>query len=214
MRLTAGSGLRDDRGFTLTEVLITIVILGVIILPLGNAVIGFIRLTDDTSTRLSESHDVQLAVAYFAQDVNGLGTRDWSGYPYRPRRSVELNAPATGGLYPCGPGGTPAAVLRLAWDDPESVAAAPTITRASYVVVTAGGEHTLHRMVCAGSATVVSDIVVIHNLDPAATPVVVCQPPCATVPVPASITLTLAIKAPGNTGAATALILSGQRRQT
>jgi prepilin-type N-terminal cleavage/methylation domain-containing protein len=212
MHLTRG--LRrgdDDRGLTLTELLVTIMVLGVIMVPLGNALIGFIRMTDDTSQRLSESRDAQIAAAYFAQDVQSVGTRDWTAYPYPLRQSVERDAPATGGLYPCGAAGTPAAVIRLAWDDPTSARDSPTVIRVSYVVETVGAERQLHRILCKGTAVPTSDIVIAHSLD-TTLPAVTCSPACTGAP--ATVSLTLNIRDPRNTGPAFKVVLSGQRRQT
>jgi prepilin-type N-terminal cleavage/methylation domain-containing protein len=195
---------RDDRGITLTELLVAMVVLGLIMVPLGNAVIQLIRLTDDTSRRLSESHDMQTAAAYFASDVQSVGTRDWSAYPYPLRPSVEQNVAAAGGLYPCGAAGTPAAVVRLAWDDPAGASSAPDVVRVAYVVTTVGAELRLRRIQCVGSATPVSDIVLAHNLEPPGA-VLGCVPSCTASP--ATLTLTLKIRE-------LSVVLSGQRRQT
>jgi prepilin-type N-terminal cleavage/methylation domain-containing protein len=214
MRLRRDERARDDRGVTLTEVLVTIIILGVIGMPLGNALIGFIRHTDDTTRRLSESHDIQIAAAYFAQDVQSVGARDWTSFPYPLRQSIEPDAPAAGGLYPCGTPGLPAAVVRLAWDDPQSASGTPEVVRVSYVVVTDGAERQLRRVTCVGSATPVSDLVLAHNVDEA-DPVLACSSPCGAAPgVPQAVTLTLSIKNPDSDGPALSVELAGQRRQT
>jgi Tfp pilus assembly protein PilW len=214
MRIGRRRSRPDERGATLTELLVAITILSIIILPLGDAVIGFLRITDDTSQRLTESHDAQLASAYFSADVLSTGTRNWTTWPFPLAQSVETNAPALGGLYPCGTAATPAAVVRLAWDDPASVAVAPTVVRVSYVVMTVGTETQLHRILCAGSATPVSDLVVAHNVD-AVAPVVSCSTLCTGAPaVPQTVTLTLTIKSPRNTSSSLTVVLVGQRRQT
>jgi prepilin-type N-terminal cleavage/methylation domain-containing protein len=202
---------RDDRGFTVVELLIAIVILGIIMVPLADAVMAFLRNTDDTTRRLSESHDAQLSAAYFAQDVASIGTRNWTAYPYPLKQSVELNAPATGGLYPCGPAGTPAAVVRFAWDDPTAASANQEV-RVAYVVQTVGGERQLHRIKCAGGST--TDKVLAHHV--AATgPTVTCLSPttCTAAAVPQSVTLTLTIQDPDSSVPYT-VVLEGQRRQT
>ncbi len=207
MRVSRGEG-----GVTLTEILVAVVVLGIIIFPLANAVIGFIRLTDQASGQLKESHDAQLATAYFAQDVESLGTRDWTAYPYPLRPSVELGAPATGGLYPCGPAGLPAAVIRMAWDDPDTVSGTRVI-RVAYVVMTVGAQRQLHRIVCAGPGPPVSEVVLAHDLDTVA-PAVTCSTPCTGPGVPATIRLTLTIRDPTNSSAAYTVDLRGQRSQT
>jgi prepilin-type N-terminal cleavage/methylation domain-containing protein len=198
------SFIRDQRGITLTEMLVAMVVLGMIMVPLGNAVIQLMRLTDETTRRLSESHDEQTAAAYFGQDVQSVGTRDWSEYPYPLRPSVEQNVAAAGGLYPCGGPGTPVAVVRLAWDDPKAASSTPDVVRVAYVVTTVGAELQLHRIQCLGSATPVSDIVLAHNLEPPGA-VVSCTPSCSVAPATVRLTLTIGVST---------VVLSGQRRQT
>jgi len=56
----------EDRGLTLIELLITITILGLIAAPLSAAMIVYFQHTDDTTSRLSLSHDAQIASSYFA----------------------------------------------------------------------------------------------------------------------------------------------------
>jgi hypothetical protein len=202
---------------TLTETLITIVIMSIIILPLSNAAIDLIRVTDDTQKRLDESHDAQIPAAFFTQDVQSLGVHDWSAYPYPLQQSVELNAPPTGGLYPCGDPTLPNAALRLAWDDPTAATGNPQVDRVSYVVEAGpDGESQLHRLVCVGSSTVSGDVVVAHYLA-ASNPVVVnCMNPsvCTGATVPQSVTMTLAVHETGNPDATLLVVLTGQRRQT
>jgi prepilin-type N-terminal cleavage/methylation domain-containing protein len=207
---------RDDRGVTLTEMMIVIVVLGIITVPLGDAVITFLRNSDWVGQRLSVSHDAQIAAAYFAQDVQSIGTRDWSAATFPLTQSIELNAPATGGLYPCGPSGTPNAVVRFAWDDPTNATDVPGVVRVAYVVVTSGGERQLVRLTCSGSSTPTSTVVLAHNVDPSFTPDVDCASPssCASAPaVPQYVTLTLQLRDPANSSAFT-VTLTGQRRQT
>jgi prepilin-type N-terminal cleavage/methylation domain-containing protein len=211
---------RDDRGVTLIEVLVAIVILGIIIVPLGNALISFSRNTDDTTRRLSESHDVQIMAAYFAQDVQSLGVRNWSAPPYPLQQSIELNVADNGGVYRCGTTGSAVAV-RFAWDDPTTASGLGRVI-VSYVVKT-GAERQLHRITCVGSSTPTSDIVLAHNVD-TAPPSLVCYDAstpmaavvdCTSAPaVPQTVKLTVTIKNPGSTGPALTVTLTGQRRQT
>jgi prepilin-type N-terminal cleavage/methylation domain-containing protein len=199
---------RDDRGVTLVEVLIAVVILAIIIVPLGNALISFFRNTNATTNRMAESHDEQIAAAYFAQDVQSVGVRNWSNLS--AQTSVEQNAPATSGTYPCGANGTPNATLRLAWNDPTGASSTQVII-VSYVVETVNGQKELHRLRCAGgSTTPTSDIVVVRNLLSAGTPTL--TPNAATVPQ--AVSWTLSVKASTGSGSPLVVTLYGQRRQT
>jgi prepilin-type N-terminal cleavage/methylation domain-containing protein len=199
---------RDDRGVTLVEVLIAIVILAIIIVPMGNALISFFRNTNATTNRFAESHDEQIAAAYFAQDVQSIGVRNWSTLDLQA--SVEQNAPATSGTFPCGVAGTPAATLRFAWNDPTGASSTQQII-VSYVVETVSGHKQLHRLRCAGgSTTPTSDIIVVHNLLSAGTPTL--TPTGSTIPQYVSWTLT--IQASTGSGSPLVVTLYGQRRQT
>jgi len=194
----------DDRGLTLPEVMIAITILAIIVVPLTEALIGFVRNTDATTRRMNESHDIQLASTYFSRDIQNLGVRDPS--TLAPLQSV--NNPA----YPCGSG---TAVLSLAWDDPTTVSGPATVIRVTYLVRDVGAEHQLRRLLCRGSGTVQSDIVVAHNLVGTPGPPV-CQPsPCtgAGSAVPQRVTLTVTVANPADTDPIT-VTLTGQRGQS
>ena len=196
----------DDRGVTLPEVLIAITILAIIIVPLADALIGFVRNTDDTTRRMNESHDIQLASTYFARDVQNLGVRDWRSSP----PSLALLQSIGNTSYPCG---TDPSVISLVYDDPDSVSGSPVDIRVAYVVRDVNGEHQLRRLLCRGSSTVELDIVVVHNL--VNTPTVDCGGSCngSGAAVPQQVKLTLAIKDPVNP-TATSVVLTGQRGQS
>ena len=85
----------DDRGLTLPELLVALAILAIIIIPLSDALIGFVRNTDATTRRMNESHDIQLASTYFARDIQKLGVRDWSSPTLALLRSIDNTS------YPC-----------------------------------------------------------------------------------------------------------------
>jgi prepilin-type N-terminal cleavage/methylation domain-containing protein len=216
MRLRRGAD-----GFTLVELLVAIAILGIITVPLSNVVIAYLRNTDATTARLIESHDAQISSAYWAQDVASIGARSTTS-PFGFNQSVETGVAYNLGLYPCGPAGTPSAIVRLAWDDSSGPGAA-TLVRVAYVRQAAPGQTQLtelHRLRCVGSTAVVSDVTIAHDLDPATPPTVACPTttaectPGPPTTVPKSITLTLAIKDPKNLGGAYVVWLTGQRRQS
>ena len=60
---------RGDEGFTLPELMITSVILGVIMAAITGALIVGFKTTDTTNQRLVESHDAQAAGVLFVNDV-------------------------------------------------------------------------------------------------------------------------------------------------
>jgi prepilin-type N-terminal cleavage/methylation domain-containing protein len=61
--------MREERGFTLVEIMISMVILGILISSVGGALFISLKTTDATKQRFAESHDVQVASAYLANDV-------------------------------------------------------------------------------------------------------------------------------------------------
>lgn len=213
---------RDEGGFTLIELLVAIVIMGIIAVPMGNVIISYLRNTDATTARLSESHDAQVSAAYFAADVASIGVRSTTyssdpSAPYPLTQSIEQNAPATGGLFPCGTAATPNAVIRFGWDDYTTGAAgAPTRMRVAYVsIADAAGQPQLHRLVCAGSAAISTDTVLAHGLVSASA---TCTPsPCSGsgAALPLIVNLSLMIHDPQNVGVANYQVdLTGQRRQS
>lgn len=209
---------RDDRGVTLVEVLMAIVILSIIAAPLATGLWVFFRNSDETTRRLSDSHDAQLLANYFSQDVQSLGLRDWSaaGFPFR--KSVEVNLNWNAGDLRCGGSTFSKAMIRLSWDVVTSGGAATSQVIVAYMVKTSGTEKQLHRLVCVDDDVPDSDLIVVHNLDAAATlPVPTCNPsPCSAAPgIPQTITWTaVPIRSPGSQSGALVVTVSGQRRQT
>jgi prepilin-type N-terminal cleavage/methylation domain-containing protein len=204
---------RQDAGFTLIELLISVVIIGVITVPLGNFVIEYFLNTGATTGRLSESHDEQLAASYFAQDVANAGLRDAS---LNPLQSVWT------GSFPASSCGSSAAaadqILLLKWDNPSWDAATRTETKrtdsVAYVRATASNETQLQRIYCQGS-TVVSTVIVVHNLDSTVTPAVTCTPAtCTAATPPTAVNLQLAVAVKSRDAQAFTMTLSGQRRQS
>lgn len=146
----------DEAGFTLMELVLTVAIIGIITVALSGVVIVFLRNTAETQARLTESHDVQFAAAYWQRDIGSLGLRGTTPNP-------------TSGIYPltewsssapCGnvPAGyTP--TITFVWGDYTSkesdVAADPVKVTYAYRVMS-GSAHQLIRVRCLSAPSVVT----------------------------------------------------------
>lgn len=162
---------RDEVGFTLVELLIAVSILGVVISAVAAAMVVGLKTTDDTTTRLSESHDTQISTAYFGGDAQSADN-------------------VTGNVADSCAGAGSTALVRFNWSDPVNTTTnlAKTVV---YVIVPNGSGRELHRRYCEGTTgTVVSEVVVAHNLHPSTAPTVTCLPSCPGKPDSVTITVT------------------------
>lgn len=206
--------MRRDNGFTLVELLIAIVIMGVITVPLVGVIVGYLHNSITTSARLSESNDAQITAAYWTQDVASIGTRSTTS-PFALNQSVFTTDTTT---YPCAvTNSTP--IVRFVWDDYLSGPGPATQISVAYVTehVGVGNQIQLHRLKCSGSSTVSTDHVLAVDLVSTTLPVVTCVPMLCTGTgsnVPRSVTLTLYIKDPNDTTSSYTVQLTGVRRQT
>lgn len=153
--------MRREDGFTLPELLVVIVLLGIVIGAIGASIIVGLRTTDDTNRRLTESHDAQIATAYFVSDVQSAD-------------DVSLTDTACAGIAP---------VVRLQWTDPTD----GKVMISSYAVPAATTE--LHRYYCENGG-LVSDVVAVHKLG-ATAPSAVCSPAPNCPGTPDKVTLTV-----------------------
>lgn len=201
---------RDDDGFTLIEMVITVTIMGIIALALTGVVISYFKTTVDTQSRMTESQDVQFAATYWQRDVASIGVRSYDAATksFPLQQSVGV-APA------CSlPAGTP--VVTLAWSEYTTDQSTDTPTRmtVSYLAQADGSAYELVRVRCSGS-TVVSTTEVAHSLN--AVPTVDCDVACtgAGANVPVTVNLNLSVLDPEGDGTvAYTATLSGERRQS
>lgn len=219
--------LRRDRdsGFTLIELVLTVVIMGVILLPLGNFLLEYFVKQTSVQNRLSESHDVQIATAYFSKDVANIGLRAATGTStagYAAQQSVWTASVPPSGSYCGSTSGTLVALFR--YDDWSTSGGGGSNNVQSIAYVLSSG--TLLRIYCAStsttpSSTTTSQATLVHNVDSSSLPTITCSATAngaftagACTPTPPSfVKLALSLKAQGDSSATTAT-LTGQRRQS
>lgn len=158
-----------DAGFTLVELVMAVVILGIIMAGVASALMVSMATTREATDRLDDAADLMLASAFLTPDVQGASSmlaNDQPGFP----------APAA------APGCGTAAPLVLELRGPDVPIAAPpatlvtiptTQTVVSYVLAAGGAQ--LERRECVGSATPVSSAVVARGLSTTVTPTVSCR---------------------------------------
>jgi prepilin-type N-terminal cleavage/methylation domain-containing protein len=199
-----------DAGFTLIELLITISVLGIITVPIGNMVIDYFRNSAQASQRISASHDVQIANAYWQQDVASIGIRSST---YDTTNNTFPTVQSVNNPFPCSvPVGVASPLIVLGWNQYDTSGNATTINVA-YATASSGTQ--LVRLHCTGT-TLDSNVNLVDDLS--ATPTcdfgtgsyVGCGSNTAT---PASVSMKLTISDPAASGSYQ-VSLTGQRRQT
>jgi len=208
--------LGAEDGFTLVELVVTVAIVAMIVVPLTGVVLSYLRNTVDAEARLTESHDVQFAAAYWQRDVASIGVRsstyDAANHSFPLVQSV--------GLAPCGLPTGASAVVTLAWSEYTSMTSTdpPTTVKVTYATRPAGAIYELLR-VRGGSQP--STVELANSL--AAVPAVTCHQadatttPCsgAGADVPALVKLPLSVHdSSGHNLSTYTATLSGERRQT
>ncbi|MGD9798162.1 MAG: type II secretion system protein J [Acidimicrobiia bacterium] len=135
----------DERGMTLIEVMLGVAILGIIIVPIGAALMLGFMTSSGTRELITDSSSVQLLASYASTDIQSA---KWV---------IGVPSPAPG--VPCSGSGAP--LLRLEWEDPA--------TAEDTIVVyeqrsTASEGPSLHRVRCDGSGQVRDESRLVRSL--------------------------------------------------
>lgn len=205
---------RDD-GFTLIELVMTVAIMGIIVVPLANFVLAYFDNYQTTEQRLSDSHEIQIATAYVSQDAANTGMHGGA-----PSYTLQQSA-WTSGSY-CGQASGQTLVLLMKWDTWQVSGTGSSTTGsstgpASAAYVTVG--TTLHRLYCSSPTASAVDTTLVDNLQSATAYCLdstSAPASCTTSPPPTRLGLSLTISSGSTDSAAPAhaVILTGQRRQT
>ncbi|GIV00034.1 MAG: hypothetical protein KatS3mg014_1649 [Actinomycetota bacterium] len=115
MRREGIARLRAEDGFTLAELLVGVVVVGLIMGSIAAALIVGLRTTDETTDRLNESHDVQISSAYLANDVQSAASVQVAGGGTCSSATTIVTFTYADGrvaTYACGPSGSETRVTR------------------------------------------------------------------------------------------------------
>lgn len=159
---------RQEEGFTLVELVLTVAILGIIATVLVGVVFEYLKVSGSTRARLAESTDQQFISTYWQNDVSSLGRRTYAA-------GVPPTVPTSQSVFvgTAGPGGCGASVgsvvVAFAWVEFAVNVANPanawnaTAQEAAYVRTGSAPPYLLKRVRCHGG-TAGTPLTVAHNL--------------------------------------------------
>ena len=186
---------RDDDGFTLIELVMSVAILGIVSAALLGIVLQYAKTASDTSARLNESTDQQFVSTYWQNDVSSLGRRSLTvaSATFSTDQSVFVGSTGPGG---CG-SAVGSVVVAFAWNEFDAGTTAPADPWSSkpqevaYVTVPNGSRFLLQRVRCKNGVTG-TPLTVAHNL--IAAPTISCDTACDSTTLPARVSMKLAVK--------------------
>lgn len=146
------SRFRGEAGFTLVELIIAIILLGIIIVPLSAAFVFGVRAITDSEQRINEQRSPLFTSTFFAKDAQSAAT---------------VSDRATSATPACGTGTN---VISFSWSETPINGGAPLNYSVSYALVGSGTTKTLTRSACSASGTQSATVAPVLGADNAAAP--------------------------------------------
>ena len=173
----SGRRAEGEDGFTLIELLIAVMMMSIIVGAVSGALVVMFTTTTETTERLSESPDLQIAAAYFGSDGQSATRFDQT----------------------CGPLAASATrAVSFSWTDPGPTPGTGDETgrKVSYVAEPVGNQKQLVRYACVVPATgaeALDRTVVVNYLRPTTSPTPTCTPgpSCGTTTTTVELPLTI-----------------------
>ena len=174
-----------DVGFTLVEMVISVLILGIIMVPLTTSYVLGLGTASSTAQAVSNSSDAELVAAYLTTDISSANTVS----------AADMTAGQT-----CSGGST--TILQFATTDLSVNGAAPTIY-VSYVLVpntdaegqlhlAAGSVDELDRITCSASGSPTSSLTLARTIQVSPVPAASCDgSACSNNSTPQQVSLSL-----------------------
>jgi prepilin-type N-terminal cleavage/methylation domain-containing protein len=139
---------RTERGFTLTELLLSITVLGIIVGALGSAFVVLLSNYSAVGSRAAQSHDSQLLSSWLLPDVQSAGSGITVPGTTAPAGSVDTNSLSA---FPGQCSGLPAVspsvnVVTMTWQDADTQGT--TLNAISYRREGSAAPYVLARYVC------------------------------------------------------------------
>lgn len=172
-----------DAGFSLIEVLIVVVVLGIVMSALTAAVMTTLNAAPATEARLDDARSTRSLATWLSHDTT-------STPPFLPEQAqggMDISPTATADNNDCGGAGTN--LLHLQWTESSSLS---TTHVANYRFVVTGDQGVVRRYACsrtgAAAFLLTFDRPITPPLDPATTPIVTVDQPADVASVTFSLT--------------------------
>jgi Tfp pilus assembly protein FimT len=178
---TRAGHLADEEGMTLIELMISMTLLTVVLVPIGAAMLLSLVHSNGIKDRIADSAGAQLVSSYFASDIQSAGNSTSSTNPF-----VGVDTSGTGSC-PALAGGD-SLRLRVTVPSPAQPSSATARTTVIYYSHPTADGHELYRRSC--TASVAEDpSLLVQNLDGADGFTATCDPVATCRTVSATLTM-------------------------